>query len=67
MVSSVTTTDFSSELGFNKFPYLSVKIPEARNLKYFSERSEQFTPYIKISVGSRSYSTAPQAAADTVQ
>jgi len=66
MVSSVATTDFSSEIGFNKFPYLVVKIPEARNLAYFSENCSQFTPYVKVSVGSRSYSTSAQVVSDAV-
>jgi len=66
MVSSVTTTDFSSEIGFNKFPYLLVKVSEARNLDSFSENCSQFTPYVKISTGSRSYSTSAKNVSNAV-
>ncbi|CAG9325829.1 unnamed protein product [Blepharisma stoltei] len=60
MASSLTTTDTYSEYGYLKYPYLSVKVIELRNLESFSENSQEFSPYIKFTRDSYSFKTRPK-------
>lgn len=47
----VSTVDTFSEVGFSKFPYVSLKIIEAKNLRAFSEYNQDLRPYVRITKG----------------
>ncbi|CAG9318480.1 unnamed protein product [Blepharisma stoltei] len=66
MVSTYTTSDSCSEIGFSRFPYVSIKICEARNLQAYSEYSQELKPYIKISKGSHKSQTKSATTSDDV-